>query len=124
MQPNPVWTEEAYSDAVDVFRRLSGEVTYRVWGGDWCRDCRALLPDFAAALEAAGVPESRIEQYPTEKRDDGTKVGPEVEEYGIEAIPTVVAERDGEELARFVESETAPIPVYMARQLADASATT
>jgi len=54
-----------------------------------------------------------------EKADDGSKVGPEVEEYDIEYIPTVVVERDGEEVARFVEEEPVPISVYLARELED-----
>ena len=82
MEPNPVWTEEAYADTVDVLAVLRHEVTYKVWGGDWCIDCRSQLPDFAAALDAAEVPESRIEHYPVEKEEDGSKTGPKVEEIG------------------------------------------
>jgi thiol-disulfide isomerase/thioredoxin len=130
MEPNPVWTEEAYADTVDVLATLRHEVTYKVWGGDWCIDCRSQLPDFAAALDAAEVPESRIEHYPVEKEEDGSKTGPKVEEYDIERIPTVVVERDarsasdasGEEIARFVEEEPVPIAVYLGRRLEDLAA--
>jgi len=117
MDPNPVWTEEAYGETVDVLAALGDEVTYKVWGGDWCIDCRSQLPDFGAALDAAGVPDHRVEEYAVEKEDDGTKVGPEVDEYDIEYIPTVVVERDGEEVARFVEEEPVPIAVYLAREI-------
>lgn len=103
MQPNPTWDPVAYRDAIDTLG--SAEYVFKVWGGDWCKDCRAQLPDFAAALDAAGVPENRIEHYPVEKEDDGSKTGPGVEEYGIELIPTVVVELDGAEVARFVEEE-------------------
>ena len=130
MEPNPVWTEEAYADTVDVLAVLRHEVTYKVWGGDWCIDCRSQLPDFAAALDAAEVPESRIEHYPVEKEEDGSKTGPKVEGYDIERIPTVVVERDarsasdasGEEIARFVEEEPVPIAVYLGRRLEDLAA--
>jgi len=115
MEPNPAWDEESYPDVVDALGRDG--LVFKVWGGDWCKDCRGQLPDFGAALEAAGVPEDRIEHYPVEKEDDGSKVGPKVEEYGIELIPTVVVERDGEELARFVEEESQPIAVYLAEHL-------
>ena len=117
MEPNPVWTEEAYADTVDVLASLRHEVTYKVWGGDWCIDCRSQLPDFAAALDAAEVPSSRVEHFPVEKEDDGSKTGPGVEEYDIELIPTVVVEADGEEIARFVEEEPVPIAVYLGREL-------
>ncbi|GGN87410.1 MULTISPECIES: thioredoxin family protein [Haloarcula] len=117
MEPNPVWVKDAYSDTVDVLTRHAAELEYHVWGGDWCKDCRAQLPDFGAALEAADVPTSKIHHYPTEKEDDGSKTGPKVAEYGIEYIPTVVVERDGEEVARFVEEEPVPIAVYLADEI-------
>ena len=132
MSPNPTWTADAYEDTVETLREHD-EVTYKVWGGDWCKDCRSQLPDFAAALDAAGVSEDRIEVFPVE-REDGEKVGPGVEEYGIELIPTVVVERDASassadaeapgtasdvdrELFRFVEDSNVPAAVFVARHL-------
>ncbi|MFB6217931.1 MAG: TlpA family protein disulfide reductase, partial [Halobacteriaceae archaeon] len=114
MEPTPTFDETAFADTVAAFEAIADDIVVRVWGGDWCKDCRAVLPDFAAALDAAGVSDDRVLTYPTEKRDDGSKAGPLVEEYGIEYIPTIVVERGspgdaaGEELARFVESEPAP----------------
>ncbi|UIP01273.1 thioredoxin family protein [Halobaculum sp. CBA1158] len=93
-------------------------LTYKVWGGDWCPDCTGQLPRFAAALEAAGVDADRIEQYPVEKVD-GRKEGPGMDEYAVEYIPTVIAFRDGEEVARFVESADTDIATYLARELTD-----
>jgi len=122
MEPNPVWTEEAYAETVDILTAVKDEVTYKVWGGDWCSDCRSQLPDFGAALDAADVPDDRVEEYAVEKADNGSKVGPMVEEYDIELIPTVVVERDGEEVARFVEEEPVPISVSLGRELEDLAA--
>jgi thiol-disulfide isomerase/thioredoxin len=116
MEPNPVWDEGAYEDTVETLESFA-DCTFKVWGGDWCKDCRSQLPDFGAALDAAGVPDENVEHNPTEKEDDGTKVGPQVEAYGIEYIPTVVVERDGEELARFVEDADVPVAVYLAQRL-------
>ena len=117
MRPNPVWDADSYEDAVATFEALADDIVVKVWGGDWCKDCRSQLPDFGAALEAAGV--ENVEHYPVEKEDDGSKTGPQVEAYGIELIPTVVVEdaETGEELARFVEEEDLPIAVYLAEQL-------
>jgi len=114
MEPNPAWDAKSYPEVVDAFERLGDDVTVRVWGADWCGDCRSQLPDFAAALDAAGV--ENVEQYAVE-REDGEKYGPKVEEYGIELIPTIVVERDGEELARFVEEESVSPAVYLAERL-------
>ena len=117
MEPNPVWDAAAYEDTVDVLSTHADELVYKVWGGDWCKDCRSQLPDFGAALDAAGVPHENVEHFAVEKGDDGTKVGPQVEEYEIAYIPTVVVERDGAEIARFVEEEPVPIAVYLADEI-------
>lgn len=117
MDPDPEWDADAHTVTVDTWAAVADDVTVKVWGGDWCKDCRSQLPEFGAALAAAGVPDERIEHYPVEKEDDGSKTGPKVDEYGIEFIPTVVVERDGEELARFVEDADEPIAVYLAERL-------
>jgi len=94
---------------------------FKVWGGDWCGDCKRQLPPFAAALDAAGVPDDRIEDFSVTKGPDG-KEGPQVDAYGIDRIPTVVVETpDGEEIARFVEEAEGSIAEEVARQLADAA---
>jgi thiol-disulfide isomerase/thioredoxin len=113
MEPNPVWVEDAYAETVDVLEAYGPELTFRVWGGDWCKDCRAQLPDFGAALEAAEIPAENIHHHEL----DQDKQGPGVEEYGIEFIPTVVVEYEGREVARFVEEEPVPIAVYLADEL-------
>ncbi len=113
MEPNPVWVEDAYADTVAVLEHYGDDLTFRVWGGDWCKDCRAKLPDFGAAIDAAGIPSENV----VHNELDQDKQGPGVEEYGVEYIPTVVVERDGEEIARFVEDERVPIAVHLADRI-------
>ncbi|UPV74302.1 thioredoxin family protein [Halorussus limi] len=115
-EPNPTWDAAAHSEVVDAFEAGVGEVTYRVWGADWCGDCRDVLPDFFAALEAAGVADDQIEVYEVDRDKDG----PKVEEYDVSLIPTVVVEHGGEEIARFEESEDRPAAEYVAERLLDA----
>lgn len=117
MEPNPTWDPVAHEATLEPFEERADELTIHVWGADWCGDCRAVLPDFAAALEAAEIPEESIHEYEVEKLDDGSKEGPKVEEYGIEYIPTIVIERNGEEVARFVEKEPIPVAEFLAEQL-------
>ncbi|GAB3025202.1 thioredoxin family protein [Natronobiforma cellulositropha] len=112
MRPTPTWDEASYEDTVDTLA-AHDDLTYKVWAGDWCKDCRALLPDFGAALAAADIPDERIEEIAL----DEEKQGPGVEEYGIEYIPTIVVERDGDEVTRFVEKEALPPAVWLADQL-------
>jgi len=118
MAPNPSWNPEEHESVVNAWAEVADEITIQIWGGDWCDDCVEQLPDFSATLAAAGISEDQIQQYPVEKLDDGSKAGPKVSEYGIEWIPTVVVERDGEEIARFVEKEDRPIAVHLADQFA------
>ena len=114
LRPNPTWDEPSYQDAVDILAAHRDELRYLVWGGDWCKDCRALLPDFGAALEAAGIPDDRIESIAL----DTDKQGPKIDAYDVEYIPTIVVETDdGEEVARFVESEPLPPAVYLADEI-------
>ena len=113
MRPNPTWDAASYEEAVDTLA-AHDELVYKVWGGDWCKDCRALLPDFGAALAAAEVPADRIEEFAL----DQDKEGPGVEAYDIEYIPTIVVETDdGEEVTRFVEEEAVPPAVWLADEL-------
>ena len=113
LEPNPAWTTGGHEETIETLETYADELVYKVWGGDWCKDCRAQLPDFGAALETAGVPSERIEHYAV----DQDKQGPGVEAYGIEFIPTVVVERDGDEVARFVEDASVPIAVYLADKI-------
>ncbi|MFB6127488.1 MAG: TlpA family protein disulfide reductase [Halolamina sp.] len=115
LQPDPSWIPAGFDDDLAVLDNDAH--TFRVWGGDWCSDCRQQLPAFGAALAELDVPESRVHDYPVEKADDGSKMGEQVEAYDVERIPTVVVEADGEEVARFVESADRPIVAELARQL-------
>ncbi|RLM63538.1 thioredoxin [Halorubrum sp. Atlit-8R] len=113
---------DAFDDAV-LDALAAEEYVFKVWGGDWCGDCQRQLPEFGAALAAAGVPDDRIEAFPVTKGPNG-KEGELVEEYGIELIPTVVVESPGgEELARFVEEAEVSIAEFLAERLADVEAT-
>lgn len=117
-EPNPEWDASEHSGTIDAFESGLGELTYRVWGADWCGDCRSRLPDFFAALEAAGVEDERIHVYEV----DDDKNGELTEEYDVTLIPTIVVERGDEEVARFEEEEDLPAADYLARRLLESDA--
>ena len=121
LTPADDWEPEPGTE--DALNALGDDdYTFHVWGGDWCIDCQQQLPAFGAALEYAGVDDDQIKHYPVEKEDDGSKTGPGVEEYEIEYIPTVIVERDGEEVARFVESAKDSIAATLGTELRALSA--
>ncbi len=111
--PNPKWDANEHSETIDAFEAGAGELTYLVWGADWCGDCRSRLPDFFAALEAAGIEDDRIHVYEV----DDDKNGELTDEYDVTLIPTVVVERAGDEVARFEEKADLPSADYLAREL-------
>lgn len=117
MRPDPSWESSGVETAINTFETLADELTISVWGGDWCKDCQEQLPAFAAALQTAGIDPEETRHFPVEKNDDGSKDGPLVEKYDITLIPTIVVERDGTEIARFVESAANPAIVELAEQL-------
>lgn len=117
MEPAADWEPSSVQASIDLLRRHRDELVVRVWCGDWCNDCRAVLPSFAAGLAAAGIEPETVHQYPVEKTDDGSKRGPLVGEYGVTVIPTIVLERDGEELVRFEESADQPAVAVLADAL-------
>lgn len=122
LTPDPDVGDDAYDGETLAALGADGYV-FKVWGGDWCIDCKEQLPAFAAALAAADVPDDRIEHYPVTKTPEG-KEGPGVEEYGIDLIPTVVVENAAdEEVARYVEDADVPIATYLGREIANAEAT-
>lgn len=113
--PDPTWDADANAETVAAFETLPESALIRVWGGDWCGDCRRELPALAAALEAADVPADQVAVYPLTQE----KTGELVEEYGVTHVPTVVVEVDGEEVARFEEQDLFPAPQALARSLGD-----
>lgn len=115
MEPTPTWDAEAHRNTVAAFESLADDETASIslWCRDNCPDCRRELPDFAAAVEAAEFPEERLHVHAVDDDNDGERT----DEYGVERIPTIVVERDGEELARFIEEEALPAALYLAHEL-------
>jgi thioredoxin 1 len=116
LDPNPVWDADAREETVSTLADLGDlpDLEIHVWGGDWCGDCRAVLPDFGAAIEAAGLGDALAVHAV-----DRDKHGELVDEYGVEYIPTIVITSEGEELARFVESEPVGAAQFLADEVAD-----
>lgn len=116
-RPNPDWDPDEHEAAVAALREAGDDATIHVWGADWCGDCEAELPDFFAALDAAGIDDEDVHVHPVERNERGEKVGELVDEYDVTLIATIVVETDGEEVARFEESADVPAAEAVARQL-------
>ncbi len=119
MTPDLEWEGPDDQKAVSVLRERADDVSIIVWGGDWCGDCEAVLPSFAAGLEAAGIDPAGVTQYAVEKLADGSKTGPKVEAYDITLIPTIVVERNGVELVRYEEAAPVDPLTFIARGITE-----
>ncbi len=120
MTPDSGWDPTAHEAALATVRDVADRVRVSIWCGDWCGDCRRLLPPFSAALDALDLPASAVNVYSVEKRPDGSKSGERVDEYDIDRTPTVILEIEGAEVARFEEGRSdGPILESLADQLAD-----
>lgn len=114
-RPDPTWDAKSHEETVDVFANLNENTHFKVWAADWCGDARRELPSFFAALDAADIPEDRIEIYEL----DRDKNGELVDDYDVQYIATIVVVRDGKELARFEEQADLPAAQAIAGQLAE-----
>ena len=63
MAPNPVWNASDHLKTVTTLSKLDASFVFKIWCDDGCKDCRAQLPDFSAALSAANINPNCIEQY-------------------------------------------------------------
>lgn len=120
MEPDPTWNAALHEETVATFRAAREDLSILIWGGDWCGDTRSELPGLAAVLRAAGIGADSVEIYPVEKAADGSKRGPHVAAYDIDRVPTIIVKLDGQEIARFVESEDVPAAEYLAAKLEEA----
>ncbi len=115
MEPNPAFDPESYPDVIEAFDSLGEDAHVLVWGADWCKDTRQELPDFAATLEATALGEDQVEIIEV----DRDKQGPKVDVYNVSHIPTIVVEVEGDEVARFEETEDVPAAIYLAAQFSE-----
>lgn len=111
-QPDPTWDADSDEETVETLAALDDDARILVWAADWCTDARRELPDFFAALDAAGI-DDQAEVYELDREKDGELVS----EYDVSYIATIVVEQDGEELARFEERADVPAAQDIASQL-------
>lgn len=69
-------------------------VTVKKFGAVWCGPCRALQP-VLESLKEEFAGKATIIEYDVDNSPE------ESEQYGIRSVPTVVIEKDGQEINRF-----------------------
>ena len=69
-------------------------VTVKKFGAVWCGPCRALQP-VLESLKEEYAGKATIIEYDIDEAHE------ETEKYGVRSVPTVVIEKDGQEINRF-----------------------
>jgi len=114
-EPFSEWSQSGYDDytpnaaTLQALRRT--DVTgfkFTIFFGSWCGDSRREVPRILKVLDALKLPEGSVEMVALDRTDEALKQSPGGEERGREIyrVPTVIVERDGVEVSRFVEHPT------------------
>ena len=111
-EPYSEWSREGYADYTpnpEILEALrTTDMTgleFTVFFGTWCGDSRREVPRLLKLFDALGLPEGSVELVALDRTAEALKQSPGGEERGREIyrVPTLIVERDGEELSRLVE---------------------
>lgn len=105
----PVWRtlEQIYQpdpNAVHAFEKVDQPVTLTVVLGTWCGDSKEYVPHLLKTLDLAANEKISV-NFVALRRGFRDRPG-FADEFAITRVPTVIVERHGEELGRFVETPT------------------
>jgi thiol-disulfide isomerase/thioredoxin len=88
--------------AVTAFRNKTAKFSMVVFGGTWCEDTQALLPQFYKLVRQSGYPESKIALYAVDRQK--VTLNNVNATYNISRVPTfIVLDNSGKEVGRVVE---------------------
>ena len=111
-EPFSEWSREGYTDytpnpaILEALRKTDTTgLGFTVFFGTWCGDSRREVPRLLKLFDAMGLPEGSVELVALDRTDEALKRSPDGEERGREIyrVPTLIVERDGEEVSRLVE---------------------
>jgi tetratricopeptide (TPR) repeat protein len=111
-EPFSEWSREGYNDytpnpaILEALRKTDTTgLEFTVFFGTWCGDSRREVPRLLKLFDAMGLPDGSVELVALDRTDDALKQSPDGEERGREIyrVPTLIVERDGEEISRLVE---------------------
>jgi thiol-disulfide isomerase/thioredoxin len=88
--------------AVTAFRTKADKFSLVVFGGTWCEDTQALLPQFYKLVRNSGFPETRITLYAVDRQKTTTNNTQNL--YNVTHVPTFIVLNNGNvEVGRVVE---------------------
>ena len=111
-EPFSEWSQEEYSGyepnsaILEALRKMNAaDLHFTVYFGTWCGDSRREVPRLLKLFNAMGLTEGSVDLVALDRTDEALKQSPGGEERGREIyrVPTLIVERDGEEISRLVE---------------------
>jgi tetratricopeptide (TPR) repeat protein len=111
-EPFSEWSREGfagYTPNPAILQALdktdTSELEFTVFFGTWCGDSRREVPRMLKLFDAMGISEDNIALVALDRTDEALKQSPDGEERGREIyrVPTLIIERNDEEIARLVE---------------------
>lgn len=103
------WYTKNYNDYKSNLNLEDGmllkDTKVKVFLGTWCGDTKYLVPKFIKTWKQMGLSVNNLELIGLHHEGDNYKQGPNQETIGlnIHKVPTMVFEREGEEIGRIVE---------------------
>lgn len=115
VEHHPTWApEDAAAPDRAVAKKLSqvpAGATVDVYLGTWCSDSRREVPRFWRALKLAGEVPFQVNYVGLDRSFEAGDV--DLSRVGVEAVPTFVVKRDGEEVGRVVEKSPQEIEKHL-----------
>ena len=103
------WYEENSKDYSSILTKEDASnfknVTAKVFIGTWCGDTKYLVPKFIKTWNQLGLDEGDLQLIAVHNEGDLYKQGPnrETEGLNIHKVPTIIFEKEGQEIGRIVE---------------------
>jgi thiol-disulfide isomerase/thioredoxin len=86
---------------VAAMQAAKGKVHFVLFGGTWCGDTQAILPQFFKLQEQSGLPDADVSFFAVDRNKK--TAGGITDAFKITNVPTIIVMRDGKELGRVVE---------------------
>ena len=103
---NPTFSSyQVDQEALNTLKKNIGKYRILLFMGTWCSDSQREVPAMIKILEAAGYPVDSVEIYAVDDREEFKKTTPggEARARNIVRVPTLIFEKDGEEVNRIIE---------------------
>jgi thiol-disulfide isomerase/thioredoxin len=110
----------ADANAVEALKANKDAINIVAFGGTWCGDTKAVLPQFFSLADAAGFSQDRITLLGVDRSKKTVQHLSEA--FNITNVPTFIVMKNGKEVGRVVEYGKTGMPMKELGEIISASA--